>query len=106
MSLGAVLTQLVREEWRSLPAITDQAGSPLVAMAAALNAGEPKRALRLAAATSPAAGDEAIVGEALTTLAQTMERNWYPGGDAAMLTDDDVSVLRNAPPPGRCLHRT
>jgi len=59
---------------------------PFVAAAAALAAGEPKRALATLDGI-PADGDEdrAAVERVLRRLALTLEHNWFPGGAAALL---------------------
>lgn len=86
-----LLALMFREEWRDLP---EGPGQPWTAVAAALNAGEPGRARRLLAAIpEPAAADTAAVAAVLGRLAEVFDRNWFPGGEAAVLTDDDVDVL-------------
>lgn len=88
-----LLTLMFREEWRNLP---DGAGSdsPWSAVVAALNAGEPARARRLlAAAPAGPDPDAAAVTAILGRLTEAADRNWFPGGEAAVLDRADLSVL-------------
>jgi CHAT domain-containing protein len=88
-----LLALLFREEWRNLP-VTHEAESDGPAVAAALNAGEPARARRLLAAapTGPDADAAAVTGM-LGRLVEALDRNWFPGGESAVLTDVDLAVL-------------
>lgn len=59
---------------------------PFVAAAAALAAGEPKRALAtLDGIPADGGEDRAAVERVLRRLALTLEHNWFPGGAAALL---------------------
>jgi CHAT domain-containing protein len=107
-----VLLQLVqRDEYRGRPAELEQALAhggppgvdaselPLVAAAAALNVGDAKRALRvLEAATSDSGSDAGIVAAGLTNLANTLDRNWFPGGAGSVLEDADIGRIAAEPP--------
>ena len=64
----------------------------LFAAAAALSAGEPKRALRLLDAT-PLTGDAAAIAGALRRAAFAIDRNWSPGGTGAVLSQDDMATF-------------
>ncbi|MGY1727858.1 CHAT domain-containing protein [Geodermatophilus sp. SYSU D01062] len=110
-SLGMLLNLLVREEWRGHPGrVLEEAGDGsyrdqlpdaeirLVAASAALNAGEAKRALQLLSELPTGSGDTAAVGEALRHLARIVDRNWFPGGGAAVLEPGDAERLTVDPP--------
>jgi CHAT domain-containing protein len=70
---------------------------PLVAAAAALAAGEPKRALR---AIENAGGSREIeeVAAALRLAAHTLDLNWYPGGGGAVISADDMARMTGEVP--------
>ncbi|MFD7815625.1 CHAT domain-containing protein [Streptomyces sp. NPDC059785] len=78
---------------------------PLAEAAAALAAGEPKRALReLAPGTTPAtaASRTAVhdVADALRIAALTQDLNWYPGDGGAVMSEEDiVRAVRPVPRP-------
>jgi hypothetical protein len=107
-----VLLQLVqRDECRGRPADLERAlvhggpsgvdasELPLVAAAAALNVGDAKRARRVLEAETPDSSSEAgIVAAALTSLANTLDRNWFPGGGGAVLEDGDIRRIASEPP--------
>ena len=76
---------LLREEWRPLPDPRPQ--DPLAAAAAALGAGEARRAIGLLDGAAFAAGDETAVATALRHVAGMLDGNWFPGG--AAVTDPD-----------------
>ena len=105
--LEEMLHLLVREQWRNGPVPGDP-GRPrpelppdqgaVVAAAAALGAGEPKRALRELGEPPPASdGDRAAVDRVLRRLALTLEHNWFPGGAAAVLDPGEVGPFGLAP---------
>jgi len=107
-----VLLQLVqRDECRGRPAELEQALAqgvlpgveaselPLVSAAAALNVGDAKRALRaLEAYTYDSGSDAGVVADALTNLANVLDRNWFPGGAGAVLEEGDIGRIAGAPP--------
>ena len=91
----AILRLLLREEWRGGPGFLhpEQVGLPaaeatLLQAAAALGAGEPKRAVRLLDAAPPPSGDAAqdlaAVDRVLRLVADTLEWSWFPSGIAAV----------------------
>ncbi|HET9444392.1 MAG TPA: CHAT domain-containing protein, partial [Acidimicrobiales bacterium] len=72
---------------------------PLLAAGAALNAGEPKRAVRiLDGAALPPGGDEAAVAAAFRKVAAVLDGNWFPGGTGAVLEGGDLAGLAAAVP--------
>ena len=96
----AILRLLLREEWRGGPGSLhpEQVGLPaaeatLLQAAAALGAGEPKRAVRLLDAAPPPSGDAAqdlaAVDRVLRLVADTLEWSWFPSGIAAVPDPDD-----------------
>ena len=89
---AAVACLVVREEWRGRPGevVADAAAPALVRAAAALSAGEPRRALRL---IDEADADEPALADALRALAHVLDRNWFPGGAGAVLEDADLAEL-------------
>jgi CHAT domain-containing protein len=88
----------VRRVDRSLPDLPD-AERPLVAAAAALAAGEPKRALRAIENAGGSRETEEVVG-ALQLAARTLDLNWYPGGGGAVISDEDIArMAREVPRP-------
>jgi tetratricopeptide (TPR) repeat protein len=105
-SFLAILQLLVREEWRGRPGDVLRGAADgsfaadlppeevaLAAAAAALTAGEPKRALSILDA-SPTRTDELDrVARALRVVATALERNWFPGGAGAVLESGDVGRL-------------
>jgi CHAT domain-containing protein len=107
-----VLLQLVqRDEYRGRPSELEQALAqgtlpgvdhsefPLVEVAAAINVGDAKRALRaLEAQTFDSGSDAGIVAAALANLAKALDRNWFPGGVGAILEDGDIARIAGAPP--------
>ncbi len=99
--LEEMLRLVLREQWRGGPGALrdpvplrtdpppDQA--TFVAAAAALGAGEPRRALqRLGEPPPDGDGDRAAVDRALRRLALALEHNWFPGGAAAVLDPGEV----------------
>jgi CHAT domain-containing protein len=109
-SFLAILQLLVREEWRGRPGdvVPDGAGGAfaaelppaeivLVTAAAALNAGEPKRALAILDGSPPGDGELDTVARALRIVATSLDRNWFPGGAGAVLEAGDVEQLDAAP---------
>jgi hypothetical protein len=86
----------VRRLDRSLSGLPD-AERPLVAAAAALAAGEPKRALR---AMENAGGSRDIedVAGALRLAAHTLDLNWYPGGGGAPISAEDMARMTGEVP--------
>lgn len=95
---------MFREEWRNLPADRHPSGSGQPAeltwrsVAAALNAGEPGRARRLLAAATVAGQadpnpDGAAVTGMLIRLVEALDRNWFPGGQSAVLAEGDLDVV-------------
>jgi CHAT domain-containing protein len=113
-AVATILRLLLREEWRGGPDAlrSEQGGLPaaetiLVQAAAALGAGEPKRAVRLLDATPPPSGDAAqdlaAVGRVLRVVADMLEWNWFPGGTAAVADPgdparSDIALLAPASP--------
>ena len=87
-----LLRLLLREEWRDLSHF-ETSDDPLVRAAAAISAGEPKRALAMLEAAEPGP-----VAGALWHLAQVRDLNWFPGGTGAA-GDDDVDFARLVVPP-------
>ncbi|MFT3877467.1 MAG: CHAT domain-containing protein [Propioniciclava sp.] len=97
-SLPLILQLIVREQWRGqslrvepdavVPGIPPDE-VPFVAVAAALGAGEPKRAVgildALDAHDAPDDGDRAAVRRVLRRFAMMLEHNWFPGGACAVL---------------------
>jgi hypothetical protein len=121
-AFNLLLHLLLREEWRDRPGdyLSAHAGSALaarfpagedrlIAAAAAVSAGEPKRALRLLDdAALPPDGDLPPVATAIRAVATTLERNWFPGGAGAVLEPGDVErltapAIRAATPEGSLL---
>ncbi len=102
-----MLQLLVREQWRGgTNGLMPEAVWPgvpqdevaLVAAAAALGAGEPKRALmNLGELMTDGDGDLAAVNRALRRLALTLEHNWFPGGAGAIL-EPGVTARMDLPP--------
>jgi CHAT domain-containing protein len=92
----ALADESVRRVDRSLSGLPD-AERPLVAAAAALAAGEPKRALR---AIENAGGSREIqeVAAALRLAARTLDLNWYPGGGGAVISAEDIARLTGEVP--------
>lgn len=94
-SLARVLHLLLREQWRGGAGVLGPgthlaedlpgAEAGLVAAAAALGAGEPKRALRVLGTEPGTSGDHAAVDRVLRKVAATLEHNWFPGGAGAVL---------------------
>ncbi|GGK63310.1 CHAT domain-containing protein [Ornithinimicrobium pekingense] len=77
-----------------------QSEAPFVAAAAALAAGEPKRALSILddiAAAGYDDGDRAAVERTLRRLALTLEHNWFPGGAAAVLDPGETAQFALSP---------
>jgi hypothetical protein len=92
--LSTLFELLLREEWRNVNvAECSQPGEWLVPVAAALNVGEPKRARRILAAAPDTTGVAAEVAAALRELTEVLDRNWFPGGGAGVLTDEDIALL-------------
>lgn len=99
-----VLALLLREEWRGgtgvlganapLPTGLSALEVGLVRSAAALGAGEPKRAVQILDAIPEQSADLAAVERALRILADSLEWNWFPGGAGAVLEPGDVDRLR------------
>ncbi|MEU4211549.1 CHAT domain-containing protein [Streptomyces sp. NPDC026206] len=75
---------------------------PLVAAAAALAAGEPKRALRvLGRVGGPGSGRPREIGQvaaALRTCARALDLNWFPGGGGAVMSSEDITSVIGPPP--------
>ncbi|MFC5063105.1 CHAT domain-containing protein [Actinomycetospora atypica] len=94
-SFDEVLRALLRDQWRPGGPAPATAGS-LTAAAAALGAGEPRRAARILDALAP--GDDADLAEVLTALralAGVLGTAWFPGGGPATREpghDDEVVV--------------
>ncbi|SNY39101.1 CHAT domain-containing protein [Paractinoplanes atraurantiacus] len=83
-----LLRLALREDWRDLTPF-EASDDLLVLAAAAISAGEPKRALALLEAAEPGP-----VAGALWHLARVQDLNWFPGGaGAAGLGDVDFSHL-------------
>ena len=80
-----------------LPSDFPDAERPLVAAAAALAAGEPKRALR-AIATAGDSGEAGEVAGALRLAAHTLDHNWYPGGGGAVISEEDIADMTGEVP--------
>jgi hypothetical protein len=110
-SVPVLLHLVQRDEYRGRPAELEQtlaAGTmpgigaaelPLLAAATALNVGAAKRALRTLEAQSYEPGsDAAVVADALVNFAQTLDRNWFPGGAGAVLEEGDIGRIAGAPP--------
>ncbi|MEV6956991.1 hypothetical protein [Streptomyces sp. NPDC051183] len=78
---------------------------PLAEAAAALAAGEPKRALRaLGSGARPATGTARTavhdVANALRVAALAQDLNWFPGDGGAVMSEEDIArVARPAPRP-------
>ncbi len=70
---------------------------PLVAAAAALAAGEPKRALRAVGNAGGSREVEEVAG-ALRLAAHTLDLNWYPGGGGAPISGEDMARLAGEVP--------
>ena len=112
-TLTLVLQLVRREEYRFGPAMVrgnlergaigpdvspDEA--PLIAAAAAIGGGEPKRALRALSAHRFGPGSDGLaVAEALRRVALTLDRNWFPGGAGAVLEDGDLVTILGTPVP-------
>ncbi|SHM37507.1 CHAT domain-containing protein [Cryptosporangium aurantiacum] len=95
MSLNDVL---LIEQRRFDPASVGSDASPLLVAAAALAAGEPKRARRALAAAPPGTDRTA-----LEYAAAVFDLNWFPGGGGAMFAPGDAEALTSlahALPPG------
>jgi hypothetical protein len=65
---------------------------PLVAAAAALAVGEPKRALRTIESATGSWEIEEVAG-ALRLAAHTRDLNWYPGSSGAVISAEDIAKL-------------
>ena len=65
---------------------------PLIAAAAALAAGEPKRALRILADTEDLGGLRDVAA-ALRFAAHTLDLNRYPGGSGAVMSAEEMASL-------------
>ncbi len=111
-SVGLILQLVRRDEFRCTPAAVRQelargslAGATaveksMIAAAASITGGEPKRALReLAAAGQEPGSDAFVVAEALRRLALTLDRNWFPGGSGATLEEGDLEAIVGQPLP-------
>jgi CHAT domain-containing protein len=70
---------------------------PLVAAAAALAAGEPKRALRVIESAGGSREIEEVAG-ALRLAAHTLDLNWYPGGGGAVMSAEDMAGIPRVGP--------
>ena len=68
---------------------------PLIAAAAALAAGEPKRALRILADTDDLGGLHDVAA-ALRFAAHTLDLNRYPGGSGAVMSAEEMASLARA----------
>lgn len=79
-----------------LPPLPDDE-RPLVAAAAALAAGEPKRALR-ALANAGDSGEKGAVAGALRLAARTLDLNRYPGGGGAVISQEDIAAMTGEVP--------
>ncbi|WP_433799963.1 CHAT domain-containing protein [Actinomycetospora sp. CA-084318] len=74
------------------------AADVLLGAAAALGAGEPRRARRLLA-TADLGGDASVVAQAFRFLAGVLDNGWFPGGGAASREPGHEADLVTAPPP-------
>ncbi len=108
-SAELILGLLQREQYRFSPSAVRLAiedGSlgnvpahelPLLGAAAAVAAGEPRRALGELESCSAADGsDEKAVAEAIRRVAVVLDRNWFPGGAGAIIDEQDLELFAGA----------
>ncbi|MGX1885739.1 CHAT domain-containing protein [Streptomyces sp. NPDC055287] len=78
------------------PGTQDSTWGSWLVPAAALAAGEPKRAVAVLGRSTPATPDHAHLEKALRTAALAMEHNWHPGAAPVPLRQEAVRALTDA----------